>query len=148
VLPSGLARDENHQRVVDSAIPTPGRELFVWDEELRGFGLRVLPSGAKSYILQYRTGGRGSQARRRVIGRHGVMTAEEARIRARRLLTEVADGLDPALRRDQSRKAITVGEVADMYLREGPAQKPNKKASSWATDRSNIERHIKPLLGP
>lgn len=135
------------KRVVDSAIPMSGRELFVWDEELRGFGLRVLSSGAKSYIVQYRTGGRGSQARRRVIGRHGVMTAEEARIRARRLLTEVADGLDPALRRDQSRDATTVGELADMYLREGPAEKPNKKASSWATDRSNIERHIKPMLG-
>src|SRR5262249_54431020 len=40
-----------------------------------------------------------------------------------------------------------VNEVAEIYLREGPALKPNKKVSSWATDRSNIERHIKPLLG-
>ena len=38
-------------------------------------------------------------------------------------------------------------ELADLYLAEGPAAKPNKKASSWATDRSNIERHVKPLLG-
>ena len=135
------------KRVVDLATPIAEREVFVWDEELRGFGLRVLPTGAKSYILQYRTGGRRSQARRRVIGRHGVLTAEEARVRARRLLTELADGFDPALRRDLGREAITVSEIADLYLRQGPALKPNKKTSSWTTDRSNIERHIKPLLG-
>jgi integrase len=135
------------KRIVDATIPAPGQDVFVWDAELRGFGLRVLPTGVKSYVLQYRTGGRGSQARRRVIGRHGVLTAEEARLRARRLLAEIADGADPALRRDASKEAITVGEIADLYLKEGPADKPNKKASSWGTDRSNIERHIKPLLG-
>jgi integrase len=45
------------------------------------------------------------------------------------------------------RQAMTVCELADRYLAEGPAEKPNKKESSWGTDRSNIERHIKPLLG-
>jgi integrase len=135
------------KRVVDATVPTSGRELFIWDAELRGFGLRVLPTGAKSYILQYRTGGRGSQARRRVIGRHGVLTAEEARSRARRLLAEIADGADPAGQRDAGREAITITELADLYLKDGPADKPNKKASSWNIDRSNIERHVKPLLG-
>ena len=62
------------KRIVDATSPTPGRDIFVWDKELRGFGLSVLPTGAKSYVLQYRTGGRGSQARRRVIGRHGELT--------------------------------------------------------------------------
>jgi integrase len=42
---------------------------------------------------------------------------------------------------------MTIAEMADLYLAEGPAEKPNKKASSWGTDRSNIERHLKPLLG-
>jgi integrase len=42
---------------------------------------------------------------------------------------------------------MTVTELAGLYLRDGPAEKPNKKRSSWATDRSNIERHIIPLLG-
>ena len=108
----------------------------------------MLPSGAKSYLLQYRTGGRGSQARRRVIGRHGVLTPEEARTRWRAASsTEVAHGGDPAALRDQGREALTVVELADLYLREGPAAKPNKKASSWAADGSNIERHVKPLLG-
>ena len=42
---------------------------------------------------------------------------------------------------------MTVAEFADLYLADGPAEKPNKKAASWGADRSNIERHIKPLLG-
>lgn len=45
------------------------------------------------------------------------------------------------------REALTVADLADHYLAEGPAEKPNKKASSWATDSSNINRHIRPLLG-
>jgi integrase len=45
------------------------------------------------------------------------------------------------------REALRLAELADLYLAEGPAAKPNKKASNWATDRSNIERHVKPLLG-
>ena len=135
------------KRIVDATTPDLAREVFVLDDELRGLGLRVLPSGVKSYVLQYRTGGRGTQARRRVLGRHGVLTAEEARLRARRLLAEIAEGTDPAMRLDAGKEAITIGELADVYLKEGPADKPNKKASSWGTDRSNIERHIKPLLG-
>jgi integrase len=135
------------KRIVDAAVAAAGRELFIWDDELRGFGVRVLPTGAKSYVLQYRTGGRGSQARRRVIGRHGVLTAEEARSRARRLLAEIADGADPAARRDAGRDAITISALADLYMKDAPTDKPNKKASSWNTDRSNIERHIKPLIG-
>src|SRR5207237_5683718 len=50
-------------------------------------------------------------------------------------------------KKNSARGVPTVTELADLYLDEGPAEKPNKKASSWATDRSNIERHIKPLLG-
>src|SRR5262249_52076562 len=46
-----------------------------------------------------------------------------------------------------ARSALTISDLADAYLVEGPAAKPNKRASSWATDRSNIERHVKALLG-
>ena len=48
------------KRVVDSVRPT-NREFFVWDSRLIGFGLRVQPSGAKSYVVKYRAGsGRGA----------------------------------------------------------------------------------------
>lgn len=135
------------KRSVDAAAPDPSGDIFIWDDDVRGFGLRVWPSGAKTYLVQYRTGGRGSQVRRLVIGRHGILTPSEARARAKQTLAEVAAGSDPATLRDEKRTAMKVADLADLYLAEGPADKPNKKASSWRTDRSNIERHIKPLLG-
>jgi integrase len=59
----------------------------------------------------------------------------------------VKNGRDPASEKAEARKDLTVADLADLYLDQGPAEKPNKKPSSWVTDRSNIERHIKPLLG-
>jgi integrase len=49
--------------------------------------------------------------------------------------------------REGTKRAMTVAEFADLYLVDGPGEKPNKKAANWGADRSNIERHIKPLLG-
>jgi integrase len=134
------------KRTVD-AERTEGREKFVWDEDLPGFGLRVFISGKKSFVVQYKLGGRGGRTRRISLGLHGKLTAEEARRKAARLLAAVADGGDPATDRAEAKQALSVADLANLYLTEGPAEKPNKKASSWVTDRSNIERHVKPLLG-
>jgi integrase len=103
------------------------------------------PSGTASYLVQYRT--REGRTRRLVLGRVGVLTPDEARTLAGDKLKEVSLGGDPSADRHLTREALTVAELADIYLREGPAAKPNKKASSWAADGSNIERHVKPLLG-
>ena len=134
------------KRVVDAA-RTDGREDFIWDEDLPGFGLRIFASGKKSYLVQYKLGGRGGRTRRMSLGLHGKLTPDEARKRAKKLLAAVADGGDPASDRAEAKKALTVANLAALYVAESPAEKPNKKASSWATDSSNIERHIKPLLG-
>ena len=134
------------KRTVDTAISdTTGADCFLWDAEVKGFGLRVKPSGIKSYVLKYRI---GSRTRRLTIGKHGSpWTPEEARRRALDLLRDVKDGRDPATEKAEARKDLTVAALADLYLDQGPAEKPDKKPSSWVADRSNIERHIKPLLG-
>lgn len=138
------------KRVVDAIRPDPGgRESFVWDSgdgALKGFGVRVAPGGTASYIVYYRT--KEGRSRRLVIGRVGTLTPDEARVIAGDKLKDVAKGGDPSAERHRARReALTITELADLYLAEGAAAKPNKKASSWTTDRSNIERHIKPLLG-
>jgi Arm domain-containing DNA-binding protein/integrase-like protein len=136
------------KRTVDAAeVPVSG-ETFLWDDDLRGFGLRVYASGRRIFVVQYRLrGGRGGRTRRIVLGEYGKITPDEARKRAAKLLAAVDDGRDPAAERDEAKSALTVSDLASIYLEEGPAAKPNKRASSWAADRSNIERHVKPLLG-
>ena len=52
------------------------RQVLVWDTEIRGFGLRVSPGGAKAYVMQRRV---GATSRRVTIGRADDMSAEAAR---------------------------------------------------------------------
>ncbi|HLY54100.1 MAG TPA: tyrosine-type recombinase/integrase [Stellaceae bacterium] len=134
------------KRVVDGAAPAEDRDAFIWDNELRGFGLKVTPGGTKVYVFQYHVGrGRNARRRRMVIGKHGSpYTPDTARTEAKRLAGLVADGQDPADRRAVERKLITFGELCDLYLAEGVE---HKKASTLKADRGRIEHHLKPLLG-
>ena len=90
------------KRLVDAMRPGP-RDLYVWDQPLPGFGLKVTPKGRKVYVVQYRMGGRGFTLRRYTIGPHGVYTPEEARERARKVRQTVCDGIDPMLLKKQER---------------------------------------------
>src|SRR5512134_3246754 len=94
------------KREVDAAEPAES-EWCLWDAQLTGFGLRVRPSGVKTYVVRYR-GGEGRQApvRRYTIGEHGApWTPEQARREAGRILAEIASGKDPAKERQDSRRA-------------------------------------------
>lgn len=134
------------KRVVDKLKPDPnGGDLVLWDSEIRGFGVRVKPTGVVSYLVQYRN--RQGRSRRLTLGKHGVLTPEEARTEAKKALGTVQKGGDPAEDKGEARRDPTIRELCDLYLAEGPAAKPAKKASSWAADVSNIRRHIVPLLG-
>jgi integrase len=135
-----------------AAIP-PGKTE--WDKgkgAVAGFGARRQKGEAVTYLLKYRT----TVGRQRwyKIGRHGApWTPDLVRAEARRVLGEVAKGTDPAEEKQQGRKAKTVGELCDDYLEASEAgrvltrRKLRKKASTLATDRGRVERHIKPLLG-
>lgn len=130
------------KRIVDAFEPDPAGEQFLWDTELKGFGVRMMPSGVASYIIKYRNA-EGRQ-RKMTIGRVGTLTPEEARQLAREKLTEVFKGADPSSERQQLRQSITIAELCDLYLEEAEGK---IKASTLAMDRSRIERHVKPLIG-
>lgn len=125
------------KRTVDAA----KTEGFVWDGELRGFGLRVTADGYKSFVVQYRTNGR---QRRRVLGSAAELAPDEARKRARALLADVAAGKDPAEQRDAEREAPTVKQLAEEY-QKGPGA--DKRANSVRNDQTILDRNILPALG-
>ena len=133
------------KRAVDALLLPANGEAWFWDTRLKGFGVRVKASGAKSYALQYRNA--AGQSRKFTIGRHGEITPEAARKKAAELLAEVRLGSDPAAARQEQRQALTLGDLAARYLAEAPAARPDKKPSSWRIDRSNLNRHVLPLLG-
>ena len=83
------------KRTVD-ALKTTGREYVQWDEELKGFGVRVRPSGAKSFIAVYRTGGRNTPLRRVTIGAVGKIEADKARDEAKSVIRDAELGQDRA----------------------------------------------------
>jgi integrase len=139
------------KRTIDATHPRQGRDVFVWDDELPAYGLRVKPSGAKAFILQYRN--RNGRSRRLTLGRYGILTPDGARELARTALAEVAQGGDPAERRASDRDALTLAELCRRYLDEAERGliltrkgKP-KKPSTLYTDRVRTERHIVPLIG-
>ena len=153
-----MAREKLTKRAVDALkAPEPSevgvkvRESFAWDRELRGFGVQVLPSGLKSFVIQYRNA--DGRNRRTVIGRYGLMTVEEARRLAHEKLVAVSKGIDPAAAQAAETGSQTVAEICDWYLREAEAgrllgrRRRPIKASTLAMDRSRINQHIKPLLG-
>src|SRR6478609_7345456 len=138
------------KRSID-AIKRDEADVVYWDPELRGFGLRVKPSGAKSFLIQFRN--RQGRSRRLTVGQCGRMTPDEARREARRLLSDVERGLDPVEQRFLERNAITVGDLCREYLAKAEAgliigrKGLPKKASTLEIDRGRIARHILPLLG-
>ena len=115
-----MATGKLTKRVVDGAAPRAARyTLFDAGEGcVKGFGLRVFPSGKKSWIFEYRAGegGRRSAKKRITIGSVGDFTADEARRRADMLRAKTKIGEDPQAEKAENRKAMTVAELSAIFL--------------------------------
>ena len=83
------------KRIVDR-LSVDDKDAVFWDRDLPGFGVRVYPSGAKVYVLQTRAFGR---SKRVTVGRHGTVTADEARKQAARIIARIKAGRTSGLGR-------------------------------------------------
>lgn len=133
------------KRTVDALRPNES-EFTAWDDTVSGFGVRVRPTGAKSYVVVYRAGaGRGAPVRRYTIGAVGKIAPEQAKARAKAILGSVAHGHDPASQKTVERGAPTVSELADRFMAGHVRTK--RKAGTAEFYRDMLDRIVKPALG-
>jgi integrase len=132
------------KRAVDALHPK-GADQFLWDTELKGFGLKVTAGGNKVYVLQYRKGGREAPTKRVTIGRHGALTPDQARKEALRLSGAIASGSDPAASRAAEKSALTVRALAERFLNEHVATKTKPRTA--VEYRRLIANFVLPTIG-
>ncbi len=127
-------------------LPNVAKPTIFYDQDLKGFGLRVMPSGVRSWIVEYRpgVGGRGTAKRRMALGSADVLTPDQARRNARDILAAVLRGEDPAGAKTEARRAATIAELSLRYENEaGTGRKDGTKALYSMYWRL----HIRPALG-
>jgi integrase len=129
------------KKVVNAAKIRPNRYI-VWDSKIPGFGLRIESSGAKYFILKYRS--KAGAVRKPTVGRYGSLTVAQAREKAQKWLLEVSQGGDPSGDQKEQRKGLTVREAVRRFDSEHIAQ---KKPATQYMYRHFIAQEILPSLG-
>jgi len=114
---------------------------IVWDEELRGFGVRLTEAGTITYVLDYYFGG---VKRRYCIGRHPEFTPDTARAKAMALKVDIANGHNPLAERHAWKDEPTLKKLADAWLEDASKR---KRESSLRDDRRMLNSIILPKLG-
>ena len=129
------------KRTVDALVPAE-RERIVWDDDIKGFGVRVHPTGRKVYIVKYRHEGRSVKV---TIGPHGPITPAAARAKAAEIVTLAKTGRDVAGKTPRARGSATVADLAKRFMDEyAPA---HLKPGTARLYRKIIDNRILPRLG-
>jgi integrase len=112
-----------------------------FDDETRGFGIRVYPSGCKSFFVSYRN--KSGTKKRHTIGDFGLFTTTDARRLAQDMLADVRRGTDPQMDRQEKRQEDTFAELAERYL-----EYVKDRKRSYRDDAQRLRDHVLPTLGP
>ena len=131
------------KRAIDGLAVQEDGDYFVWDAELKGFGVRVTPGGRKVFVLGYRPLG-CRQFKRLTLGVYGALTPDDARRLAKRHLGAVANGADPAAARRDAHSAPTVAELGEHYLADARARRKPTTATEYAR---LWQKHVLPVFG-
>ena len=129
------------KRTVD-ALPTGEKDAVYWDRELPGFGVRVYPNGTKAYVVQTRANGK---SRRIAVGRHGLISPDQARRKAAGMIARIKAGEDPHPEAEKAPSGPTVAELAERYLVEHVEVRC--KPRTIASGRWLVRKFVLPKLG-
>lgn len=129
------------RQTIKSITPSPV-DQWAWDSTVPGFGVRVRPSGTATYVLRYRTTS-GTQ-RKYTIGSADVMSPDEARDRARKLVIDARDGKDPQSDKVTNRHSKSLADLSKAFLE---ARKPYWKPASYLSYEAAWRNHILPKFG-
>lgn len=145
----GERRVKLTKAVVTFAACQGDRPEYLWDSEVIGFGVRVFPTGAKTWVISYREQGGGRGARKRIVnlqsGTSASLTPDQARAKAKAELARLALGGDGLAAERQARRiGDTVGEVLAAYETD---HLPKLKPASATEARRLIARYIIPVMG-
>jgi integrase len=121
--------------VVEAAKPPAAEQRFIRDDEIKGFALRVIATGAKTFIWEGRIKGR---TRRITIGQYPDLSVAVARQRASEIRGAIARGEDPASEVQGSKAEITFRELVVTYMERHA--RPHKK-SAWQ-DENTLRRYV------
>jgi integrase len=108
-----MGRQKLTKTRIDRLAPDPNRDVRYYDDELRGFGVKVFRSGRKTFFIEY---WHRKRRRRMSIGSFGQLSLDQARRMARKHFARVADGIDPLAERQAEAEIPTFGEWAERYL--------------------------------
>jgi integrase len=131
------------KRVIEAVEPAAG-DQYLWDAEVKGFGLKTTPAGRKVFVFQYRMGGRGARTERYTIGEYkSPYTVDGARKEAVRLLSDVKAGRNPAeaKRRNDSNRAQLFNELAAEFIERHA--KPNTR--DWRKTEYLLRHDVLPF---
>lgn len=128
--------------LIDSA-HAKDKDYIIWDSAISGFGIKINPTGSKTFLLYYRT--KTGRQRKPSIGKYGQLTVEAARTIAQQWLGQIASGNDISAERIKAKRSETVADLCSRYITD--YAEIYKKPRSIESDRANIENHVLPLIG-
>ena len=139
-------------RTIEKAAAKP-TSYFIWDLDQPGFGLRIEPTGAKSFYIHYRLGGRGFPSKKMKLGDVRSMSVSQARSEAAEKLVLARKGEDPAAERVAAKNCLFVHELIDLYGSEGLVRLKGRRKGEDMTEETakytmaRLRNHVVPVLG-
>ena len=123
------------KRTVDGLVPG-GKPFIIFDTDIKGLGCRVMSTGVKTFVLEYRpgAGGRGVNKRRLTLGHYGAMAVEQARKAALDALADIRQGHDPQAEKTRQRAGLTLGDMLGAFLADHVGKKLKPKTARGYAD--------------